>query len=36
MVSVADLEDVGLIRWNVNGGPFEVLHITPYDPAAKV
>ena len=34
--ALADLEDSGLIRWNVNRGTFEWLHITPYDPNQRV
>ena len=36
MRALADLQDAGLIRWNVEGGTFEILHITPYDPNEKV
>ena len=36
MRALADLQDAGLVRWNVRGGTFEVLHITPYDPNEKV
>ena len=36
MRALADLQDTGLIRWNVNAGTFELLHITPYDPNQKV
>ena len=36
MRALADLQDAGLIRWNVEGGTFEILYITPYDPAQKV
>ena len=36
MRALADLQDAGLIRWNVEGGTFELLHITSYDPNEKV
>ena len=36
MRALADLQDAGLIRWNVKSHTFELLHITPYDPNEKV
>ena len=36
MRALADLQDAELIRWNVQGGTFELLYITPYDPISKV
>ena len=36
MRALADLQDAGLIRWNVEGSTFEMLYITPYDPVQKV
>lgn len=36
MRALADLQDIGLIRWNVKGGTFELLYITPYDPISNV
>ena len=36
MRALADLQDMGLIKWHPNAGTFEVLHITPYDPTQRV
>lgn len=36
MRALADLQDMELIKWHPNAGTFEVLHITPYDPAQRV
>ena len=36
MRALADLQNAGLIRWNVVKGTFEILYITPYDPAQRV
>ena len=36
MRALADLQDAGLIRWNVKGSTFELLYITPYDPISTV
>ena len=33
---LADLEDAELIEWDAENRTFEVLHITPYDPATQV
>ena len=36
MRAIADLEDVGLVKWNSETSTFELLHVTPYDPTQKV
>ena len=36
MRALADLQDMGLIKWHPEAGTFEVLHITPYDPDQTV
>ena len=36
MRALADIQDAGLIRWNLKSRTFELLHITPYDPNPKV
>ena len=36
MRAIADLQDVGLIKWHAEKATFEVLHITPYDPFQMV
>ena len=36
MRAMVDLQDAGLIKWNAKAGSFELLHITSYDPNAKV
>ena len=36
MCALADLEDAGLVKWNVKTRTFELLYITPYDPNEKV
>ena len=33
---LVDLEDTGIMRWNAKSRTFQLLYITPYDPAAKV
>ena len=35
MRAIADLEDVGLVKWDSEAA-FELLHITPYDPTQTV
>lgn len=35
MRAIADLQEVGFIKWKKKTGTFEVLHITPYDPVQK-
>ena len=36
MRALADLQDVGLIKWNTKSRTFQLLHITPYDPKQQV
>ena len=36
MRAMANLEDVGLAKWNPETRAFEVLHITPYDPKRTI
>ena len=36
MRALADLEDVGLVKWHAKAHTFQLLHITSYDPTQKV
>lgn len=36
MRALADLQDMGLIKWNTKSSTFELLHITAYDPNEQV
>lgn len=36
MRTIADLEDMGLVKWNSETRTFQLLYITPYDPTQMV